>query len=157
VSGRRARLAVPVALAAMIIGSVPGLLPGRALDQVGLSQSWGVFAPRPDSAQISLSADVRFADGSSATWRPPRFGAALALLGYHWQTWTLNVVRDQDSQLWEPAARWIASHGGWGTRRVVSVTLRRSWTDVPAPGARSPPPVGNEFDFYTLNVDRRGG
>src|SRR2546421_5042906 len=109
-SGRAARLAVPTLLAAMVAGSVPGLLPSRALDAVGLSQPWGVFAPRPVSERMTLSAEVVFVDGGRATWRPPRAGALLATLGYHWQMWTANVVRDEDSALWGPAARWIASN-----------------------------------------------
>src|SRR5205085_1119815 len=121
------------ALLAMLLGNVPGIGIGRALDEVGLSQIWSVFAPNPASQKVDLSADVEFADGSHATWRPPHRGALDATLGYHWEMWAARVVRDDRSALWAPAARWIARHAGG---HVVSVTLRRGWSDVPAPGAR---------------------
>lgn len=144
------RVAVPLVLLAMVLGNLPGT--SRPLDRVGLSQVWNVFAPDPASQVIDLSAEVEFADGAHATWRPPRRSALLAPIGYHWQMWAAQVVRDENSSLWAPAARWIARNGGWGWRRVVRVTLRRSAVDVPAPGARValPPPL--EFDFFTLDL-----
>jgi len=154
VSGSAARVGVPVVLAAIVLGSVPGLAPNRLLDTMGVSQSWGVFAPRPASQRIALSAEVTFVDGGHATWTPPRAGPAAAALGYHWQMWTSAVVADSASSLWAPAARWIAANGGWGSRRVARVTLRRSWTDLAGPGTRGPPAITNEFDFYTLDLAR---
>ena len=150
-----ARIAVPLALAAILLGNLPGTGVGHALDTIGLSQRWSVFAPEPASRRIELSARVEFADGSYSTWRPPHRATVEAALGYHWEMWASRIVRDDASTLWEPAARWIARHGSWGGRRVVSVTLRRRWTDVPAPGVRSAP-APQEFDFYTLDL-RRGG
>jgi hypothetical protein len=143
-----ARAAVPLALAVILLGNVPGLGVGRVLDEVGLSQRWGVFAPDPASRRIDLSARVTFADGSHAVWRPPHHGVLGATLDYHWEMWAARVVRDDDSELWAPAASWIARHGAWGGRRVVRVTLRRRWVDLAAPGSAATPPV-QEFAFYT--------
>ena len=146
---------MPLALAAMLLGNVPGLGIGRALDEAGLSQRWSVFAPDPASRRIELSARVRFADGTGATWRPPHHGPLAAALDYHWEMWAARVVRDEDSSLWEPAARWIARNSERPGRRVVGVTLRRRWAEVPAPGARRASGA-QAFDFYTLDL-RRGG
>jgi hypothetical protein len=137
----------------MLLGNVPGLGAGRLLDTIGLSQLWSVFAPEPASQVIDLSARVDFADGTSATWRPPRRGALLAPLGYHWEMWAARVVSDDNADLWAPAARWIASHGGWHRQRVVRVTLRRRWADVPPPSTRGPAPSeAAEFEFFTLDL-----
>jgi hypothetical protein len=151
-----ARAAVPLALAVMLLGNVPGLGLGRALDDVGLSQRWGVFAPDPAARRIDLSARVTFADGSHAVWRPPRHDAFAATLDYHWEMWAARAARDEGSDLWAPAARWIARSGGWGGRRVVRVTLRRRWVDVPAPGSAATPPV-QEFAFYTRYFSQGSG
>lgn len=148
------RVAVPLVLLAMVLGNLPGTGAGPLLDRVGLSQVWNVFAPEPASQVVDLSAEVEFADGTHATWRPPRRSALLAPIGYHWEMWAAQVVRDENSPLWAPAARWIARNGGWGGRRVVRVTLRRSAVDVPAPGARGPAPPPLEFDFFTLDLRR---
>jgi hypothetical protein len=146
-----ARLAAPLALIAILLGNVPGIGIGRVLDTIGLSQIWSVFAPDPISQNVDLSADVEFADGTHARWRPPGRAAPDAALGYHWEMWESRVVRDDRSALWAPAARWIARNAG---HDVVNVTLRRRWTDVPPPGARRAPGPG-EFDFYTLDLRRR--
>ena len=148
-----ARVAVPLALAAIVLGNVPGLGVDRVLDDVGLSQRWGVFAPDPASRRIDLSARVTFADGSHAVWRPPHHGAGGATLDYHWEMWTAQAVRDENSALWAPAAQWIARHGGWRGRRVVRVTMERGWTDIPGPGVNRPPGP-QAFDFYTLGFRR---
>jgi hypothetical protein len=148
-----ARIAVPLVLAAIVLGNVPGLGLGRVLDTVGLSQRWSVFAPEPASRRIDFSVRVDFADGGHATWRPPQRVALDAPLGYHWEMWAARVVRDDNSSLWEPAARWIARNEERPGRRVVSVTLRRRWSDVPAPGARQA--TGPQaFDFFTLDLPR---
>jgi hypothetical protein len=148
-----ARAALPLALAALALGNVPDLGVDRVLDDVGLSQRWGVFAPDPVSRRIDLSARVTFADGSHAVWRPPHHGPVGAPLDYHWEMWAAQAVRDDNSALWAPAARWIARDGGWGGRRVVNVTLERGWTDLPPPGVRRPPKP-QAFDFYTLGFPR---
>jgi hypothetical protein len=150
-----ARVAAPLALAAILLGNVPGLGIGHELDKVGLSQPWSVFAPDPASRRIELSARVAFADGTRATWRPPHHGAPAAPLDYHWEMWAAWAVRDDDSALWEPAARWIARHSERPSRRVVAVTLRRRWADLPAPGPQRASQA-EQFDFYTLDL-RRGG
>ena len=146
-----ARLAAPLALTAILLSNVPVLGIGRVLDTIGLSQIWSVFAPDPVSQKVDLSANVEFADGTQATWRPPRRAALDAALGYHWEMWEARAVRDDRSALWAPAARWIARHAG---HDVVKVTLRRRWTDVPPLGAPRAPGPG-EFDFYTLVLRRR--
>jgi hypothetical protein len=154
VSGRLAQLGVPVVLVSLVAGSFQGLPPSRALDAAGLSQPWSVYAPRPVSQRMVLSADVEFADGGRAIWHPPRSGTLLAALSYHWEVWATLVVRDQMSALWEPAAQWIARPARWGGRRVVRVTLQRTWSDLPPPGTSGPAPVSNEFDFYTRDLRR---
>ena len=150
-----ARLAVPLALVALVLGNVPGTGAGRVLDRVGLSQVWSVFAPDPASQVVDLSAEVEFADRTHAIWRPPHLGPLAAPLGYHWELWAAQVVRDDNARLWPAAARWIAVHGGWGARHVVRVTLRRRAVALPAPGAHGPRPAPVEFDFFTLDLDGR--
>ena len=149
------RLAVPLVLAAIVLGNLPGLGVGRVLNDVGLSQTWNVFAPEPATQAIDLSADVEFANGRHSTWRPPRRQALLAPLGYHWEMWAARVVSDDHANLWAPAARWIARHAAGSSRHVVRVTLRRRWVGLRVPGAGAARAGTAEFSFFTLDPRRR--
>jgi hypothetical protein len=124
----------------------------RVAAAAGLEQAWSVFAPEPLQHEVVLEADVGFADGGRAVWRPPRRGPGAAPIGYRLEMWTLRIVRDADSELWRPAARWIARRYADGGQRPVSVTLRRRWRAVPRPGQTRERRIWNEFDFYTLDV-----
>lgn len=122
----------------------------------GLDQAWSVFAPEPLQHEIMLEVELLYADGRRTLWRPPRRSALAAPLGYRLEAWTRRVVRDADSELWRPAAAWIAREHARGGRRPVRVTLRRRWRAVPRPGQASGPRLWNEFDFYTLELRERG-
>ena len=128
----------------------------RIAATAGLDQAWSMFAPEPLQHEVVLEAEVRFADGGRTLWRPPQRGAVAAPVGYRLEMWTSRLVRDADSQLWRPAARWIARQHASGGRRPVGVTLRRRWRPVSRPGREGEPRIWSEFDFYTLDLRERG-
>src|SRR5919204_146959 len=54
----------------------------------GLDQYWGLFAPEPRRVSIALHAQVKYADGTTQTWRTPVGGALFGeYWDYHWQKW----------------------------------------------------------------------
>lgn len=127
----------------------------RVTAAAGLHQAWSVFAPKPVQHEVVLEAEVRYPGGGHTQWRPPRRHPTLALVGYHIETWKIRLARDSDSDLWRPAAAWIARRHTSGARRPVSVTLRRRWRPVPRPGESAEPRIWSEFDFYTLDLRTR--
>jgi hypothetical protein len=134
-----------------------GLGPAERLTAAaGLDQAWSVFAPEPLQHEVVFEAEVLYADGGRTVWRPPRRDPLLAPLGYRLEMWTSRVVRDDDSQLWRPAASWIARRYADRARPPASVTLRRRWRSLPRPGWLSTPRIWHEFDFYTLHLRGKG-
>jgi len=76
---------------------------------LGLDQNWGVFAP-PRMSAIALSADIRYADGTHSTWRPPTSTGALfgAYRDYRWSKYVENAVSYHNPALLFPLVLWLA-------------------------------------------------
>lgn len=144
--------AVAALLAAMVLASIPGTAVPRRATALGLGQNWALFAPDPLRARGELKAEIRYADGTTELWRPPAPRAVAQELGYRWQEWARELVRDDHSELWEPAARWIARTNTRGGQLPVRVTLRRRFALLPPPGGPESRPRWSEFDFYTLDL-----
>ena len=110
-----------------------------ALDATGLWQeSWQLFAPSPKTINPTITATMRFADGSSYIWESPRWGELTP-----WQKF--GQVRHMK---FYDRLRLNAYSSAWGPfidyrvrqrptvhfdKKVVRVELRRHWTVVPDP------------------------
>ena len=121
----------------------------------GLDQSWVVFSPNPPREVVMVQATVTFADGSVATWQPPREDPFIGHFnGYHWQKWEERVRLDENADMWPATAAYIADDfSDQGT--VVSVVLSRRWYQMPPVGDHSPP-VWESYDFYDWTPQQPG-
>ena len=116
---------------------------GPYLAATGLDQNWSVFAPDTRRSVLILVATVRYADGSTGTWRLPESGPWLgAYWDYRWRKWAENVmtVTDDPTALQRPAAIWIARAMQRPGKRPVLVTLASRSADLRPPGD----PSGNQ-------------
>lgn len=119
-SSRLGRAAITVLISAVLGSFVASSLPASELEGrvarlvapvgsgVGLNQSWAMF-----SVSYWVSADVEarleYPDGSTATWTRPQGGRLLASYrDYRWQKWTSYLHAGSRSELWRPAAEWLA-------------------------------------------------
>jgi hypothetical protein len=123
------------------------------LNAVGLDQSWALFAPEPRLRSIALRAVVAFRDGSSKTWGLPHGGALVGeYWDYHWQKWLEWVLDARHSELWRPAALFIARDSDKGNRLPVRVTLIRVTTLNNPPGAHPEQEPSVAQVYYTLPI-----
>jgi hypothetical protein len=112
---------------------------GPYLSATGLDQNWGVFAPDSRRSVLLLVARVRYADGSTATWRLPEGGPLLgAYWDYRWRKWAENVMTlgGDAASVQRPAAVWIARTMQRPRKRPTLVTLVTRSSDLPPPGTR---------------------
>ncbi|MGI8801747.1 MAG: hypothetical protein ACR2KV_06180 [Solirubrobacteraceae bacterium] len=130
------------------------IAPGQPyLNALGLDQSWSVFAPEPRRASLDLRADIRYDDGSRATWRIPHDDPFVGTFrDYRWRKWLEQVDAETNQQLWRPAAIWIAGQELRPGRRVVEVTLTRRVAPLQPPGVSPSQLPWQEKLFYTLHV-----
>ena len=140
---------VIVALVAVIAANLPDSHLKRrltdvadpAIDATGLVQVWGVFAPDPRRTIVAMEGRVRFADGSTETWREPTgspFVDAYSLA--HWRKYVEFTIRDDYAGvLWEPTAAWIAKESARGGRSPVEVKPRPSLDRALPTGRRAVP------------------
>jgi len=147
----------------LLLAEIGTHLPASALEEtVGESahdvvralayeQTWGVFAPDPRPTSLKLEARVTFADGSTATWKPPS-GPAIGtnLRYYRWRKWLERVRSDEYSNLWDPTARWIASLYDDRPSPVARVELIRHFRDNVV---RGPQPPYAQFTYFTLDLE----
>lgn len=128
--------------------------PGQPyLNALGLDQSWAIFAPQPREAAIDLRATISYDDGSTRTWRIPNDDPFIGTFrDYRWRKWLENVVADVNSQLWRPAAIWIAAHESRPGRRAVRVTLTRRFATLQPPGQTPARLPWQEKLYYTLDI-----
>lgn len=108
------------------------------LRATALDQDWGVFAPNPRPTLLHLSVTLRYADGSTWTWTPPRNGALVgSLRDYRWRKWAEVVVGRPDEALSTLTARWVARTAP--RRGAVEAVVTRRKRRLHGPGA-SPGP-----------------
>lgn len=153
---------IVVALVAMLTANLPESVLKRRLSSVadpvirgsGLVQVWGVFAPDPRRQSLDIEAQIRFADGTSSTWRDP---TGSPLLGDYWLVrWRKLIewgVADQYRDiLWRPLATWIARQAATGARRPVQVVLIRRWRDLNPPGKTPSRSPWHQAVYFSLDV-----
>jgi hypothetical protein len=119
----------------------------------GLDQSWSVFAPDPRRQTIHVTAQVTFADGSQATWHVPTRDPVIGeYTDYRWLKWTEYLISPADSNLWRPAALYVARRLSTPTRRPTKVALINQWYNLPPPGQAQQPPFISTQTFYTTPI-----
>ena len=120
---------------------------------LGLDQAWGVFAPDPRSTVYDLYGRIRYDDGTTEIWRWPKGDPFISeYRAYHWQKWAEQVRLDDNSDLWRPAAEWLARTHDRAGRHPTEITLVRRWYDLNAPGTHPSRGPWNSFEFFTLQV-----
>jgi hypothetical protein len=119
----------------------------------GLDQSWGVFSPDPRRETIHITAEVTFADGSRSTWNlPTRDPFIGAYTDYRWLKWTEYLVSPAYSNLWQPAAIYVARRFATAQRRPTRVALMNKWYDLPPPGQAQNQPIVSQRSFYATAI-----
>jgi hypothetical protein len=145
-------------LAAIVMWNLPAGRPhdravqvaGPAVQALGLEQDWALFAPDPRAFSVGVFADITYRDGHVKRWEPPHNGLLLSpYRTYRWQKYVERLRADDNSQLWEPTARWIARDAGG---EVVQVKLTRTFRDAVKPGDGTARPATGSYVFYTLDL-----
>jgi hypothetical protein len=127
------------------------VLPVR--DSLGLDQTWSVFAPEPRSQTFGLYAKIAYADGTSDIWTVPTGDPYISeYRTYHWQKWSEYARLDDQTNLWEPLAVWIARTHDRAGRHPSEVTLVRTWYDLYPPGKHPSRGETYQYEYYTLQV-----
>jgi hypothetical protein len=122
-------------------------------DGLGLDQDWSVFAPEPRRQTFALQARISYSDGTSQTWDVPTGDPYISeYRTYHWQKWSEYARADDQQQLWEPFAAWVARTHDSPARHPTEVTLVRSWYDLYPPGAHPSRSQWNEYAYFSLKV-----
>jgi hypothetical protein len=160
---RVGRTLISAAVALLLLAQLGTHLPPSALERAvgeashrfvrlaAADQSWAVFAPNPRSTSLDLEALVTLDDGSTRRWElpdGPPIGANLRF--YRWRKWLERVRGDDQSALWEPTARWIASLYEDEAAPVVRVELIRRFHENVVEGDQPP---WQRFTFFTLHLD----
>jgi hypothetical protein len=118
-----------------------------------LDQAWGVFAPDPRRQTIHVTASVTYADGSQATWQVPTRDPVIGeYTDYRWLKWAEYLISPAYSDLWRPAALYVARTLSTPTRRPTKVTLINRWYDLPPPGQAQNQPLVSTQTFYTTRI-----
>jgi hypothetical protein len=151
-------------VAALIIWNLPSselksvALPAAQpyIGATGLTQGWNLFAPDPLDRSREMVAFIHYADGTSASWRPPRGGPWLApYRTYRWYAEIARLRLDRNSERWEPFAAWVARSHDHGGRQPARVDLVRRWQDIAPPGG-APDGPWQEERFYSLDLTKQG-
>jgi hypothetical protein len=126
------------------------------MNATGLGQRWDMFS-NPRTEILYLEARVEHADGSVSVWRPPAGGPLLgSYRDAHWRKFVEHAVPqgspDTWPQLWEPLARYAASHVPDGGSPPVRVTLVKRSAFSLAPGDGPDHTPFREEAYYTLRL-----
>lgn len=107
------------------------------------AQSWSMFSPYPDRLDVTLEAQITYADGEKRSWFFPR----MAHMGYarryqeeRWRKLVEVATHGNNQALWLAMARYAARANDYdGQNRPVSVMLIQHSRLIPPPGASMPP------------------
>jgi hypothetical protein len=97
------------------------------LRATALDQDWGVFAPDPRPTLLHLDVTLRYRDGSTRRWTPPRGGALVgSLRDYRWRKWAETVVGRWNTSLAPLTGRYVARTSRPGAvEAIVERRVRR--------------------------------
>ncbi len=106
------------------------------------AQSWSMFSPYPDRLDVTLEAQITYADGEKRSWFFPR----MARLGYarryqeeRWRKLVEVATHGNNEALWRGIARYAARANDYDSQnRPVSVVLLQHMRQIPPPGTPLP-------------------
>lgn len=107
------------------------------------AQSWSMFSPYPDRLDVTMEAQITYADGEKRSWFFPRMAHMGYVRRYQEERWRklVEVATHGNSQaLWLAMARYAARANNTDRRNPpVSVLLFQHSRLIPPPGAPLPP------------------
>jgi hypothetical protein len=150
-----------VTLTAILVANLPDsvikarlIAPAHSyLTALGLGQNWGVFAPDPRRDVIQVTGEIEYSDGSTSTWSFPVRTGLLAYSDYRWQKFGEHLRLDNNQQLWQPFATYLAGQEHVDGRTPVRVSLVRRWAELRPPGGATGLGPWHRFVYYTTPVD----
>lgn len=119
---------------------------------VGLDQSWRIFAPDPRQTSLTVHARIEYDDGSESRWELPGGDLIGPYRSYRWRKWADEMRLDDNSEMWEPTARYLANLHSTGGQTPTRVTLVRRWAAVPDLGSGEEADW-QEFEFYEYELE----
>ncbi len=107
------------------------------------AQSWSMFSPYPDKLDVTLEAQITYADGEKRGWFFPRMSHMGYVRRYEEERWRklVEVATHANSvAVWVGLARYAARANDHDPHnRPVSVMLIRHSRVIPPPGVPMPP------------------
>ena len=107
------------------------------------AQSWSMFSPYPDRLDVTLEAQITYADGQKRSWFFPRMAHMDYVRRYQEERWRKMVevaTHGNNQAVWLGMARYAARVNNHDRRnRPVSVELFQHSRLVPPPGGPFPP------------------
>ena len=118
------------------------------------AQSWSMFSPYPDRLDVTMEAQITYADGEKRSWFFPRMQRLGYARRYEEERWRklVEVATHGNSQaVWLGMARYAARANNYDSQnRPVSVVLLQHMRQIPPPGNPLPP-------FRVAPLQTRGG
>ena len=116
----------------------------------GGDQNWSMFAPNPARADIYLSAQITYQDGSQRSWNFPRMHDLGYIRRYQEERFRKMIEfghMQQYSQMWPQFARFAAESNNDHpvSNPVVHVDLILNTMYIPDPGTPLPPYTAQTF------------
>lgn len=110
------------------------------LDVTGLWQgTWQLFAPEADKIDVRVTAEIRYADGSTRSWESPDWrdmSSWQKFINFRSMEYHDAVRRNDNSAAWDSLADYLARTvpaAGGSSIKPTKVTLGRRWSLVPPP------------------------
>jgi len=153
-----------VTLAAMLAANMPdSVVKSRLLvaaqpylTAVGLGQNWGMFAPHPRTEVAYVTGHIQYSDGTSSVWSTPGRTGLMAYSDYRWRKFGEHLRLDNNRQLWQPFAAYLAQHEGQPGHEPVQVSLMRRWAELQPPGVTPGLGPWSQFMYYSTPVRGAG-
>ena len=125
------------------------------LDATGLWQGhWALFAPDVLKRNARVSADLEADNGLAIHWKSPLF-QDLTITGrfraFREGEFFDNIRNDEFSGAWDSVADYLGRTefpSSLPGLKLARVRLRRHWWDIPPPGAKTPPPTEQWYQFH---------
>ncbi len=120
---------------------------------LGLWQCYVVFAPRPRSFNLYLTATIWKKDGTRSEYKlpnPPDYNQFERMTKERYRKYVIDNLNSDDNKfLWPDAAKWIARMYYTPENPPVKVELVRHWTDVMPPGCDTTVGESHTYKFFS--------
>lgn len=107
------------------------------------AQSWSMFSPYPDKLDVTLEAQITYADGEKRSWYFPRMAHMDYVRRYQEERWRKLVevaTHGNNEAVWQGMARYAARVNNYDSQnRPISVLLIQHARLIPPPGTPLPP------------------